>query len=92
VFFSAKLPCYLKLQYFPFPGIHSKGEDRLNKYEMVLVAAREARRLNDVAKIAGRDLRVRPTIVSWERLHQGKIKFTYEPESSEEEARIQEGA
>ncbi|HYV51455.1 MAG TPA: DNA-directed RNA polymerase subunit omega [Dongiaceae bacterium] len=55
----------------------------MNKYEQVLIAAREARRLNDVAKLSGRELRVRPTTVAWERLTQGKIKHTYEPEAGE---------
>ena len=63
----------------------------MNKYEMVLIAAREARRLNDVAKLSGRELRVRPTTVAWDRLGQGKIKHTYEPESGEP-PRLEEGA
>ena len=55
----------------------------MNKYEMVLIAAREARRLNDVAKLSGRELRVRPTTVAWDRLIQDKIKHTYDPEAGE---------
>jgi len=61
----------------------------MNKYEMVLIAAREARRINDVAKMAGRDLRMRPTTISWKRLQEGKIQFTYEPEPREEVVRVE---
>jgi DNA-directed RNA polymerase subunit K/omega len=52
----------------------------MNKYEMVLIAAREARRINEVARMHGRELKVRPTVASWERLLSGKIKYTYEAE------------
>jgi DNA-directed RNA polymerase subunit K/omega len=55
----------------------------MNKYEMVIIAAREARRLNDVARSYGRDLKRRPTILAWERLHQGKIKYTWEEPAPE---------
>ncbi len=50
----------------------------MNKYEMVVIASREARRLNDVARSYGRELKRRPTILAWERLHDGKIKYTWE--------------
>lgn len=50
----------------------------MNKYEMVVIASREARRLNDVARSYGRELKRRPTLLAWERLHDGKIKYTWE--------------
>ena len=65
----------------------------MNKYEMVLIAAREARRLNELARLSGRELKIRPTFLAWDRLKEGKIKFTYEPEKFEsEEPVIEEGA
>jgi DNA-directed RNA polymerase subunit K/omega len=64
----------------------------MNKYEMVLIAAREARRLNEVAKLSGRELRVRPTTVAWDRLTQGKIQHTYEPEAAEPQRQEDGGA
>jgi len=57
----------------------------MNKYEMILISAREARRLNAVAKLSGRDLKIRPTKIAWDRLREGKIQFTYEPEAPEPE-------
>jgi DNA-directed RNA polymerase subunit K/omega len=62
----------------------------VNKYEMVLIAAREARRLNDVAKLSARELKIRPTTLAWDRLVKGRIKYTYE--APEEEPRVEEGA
>jgi DNA-directed RNA polymerase omega subunit len=60
--------------------------DHMNKYEMIIAAAREARRLNDAAKMAGRELKIRPTVLAWERIQTGKVNFTYEAESFEEPA------
>ena len=62
----------------------------MNKYEMVLIAAREARRLNEMAKLSARELKVRPTTIAWDRLMTGRIKYTYE--APEEERRAEEGA
>ncbi len=53
----------------------------MNKYELVVIASREARRLNDIARMHGRELKRRPTKLAWERLGQGKVKYTYEPET-----------
>jgi len=66
----------------------------VNKYEMVLISAREARRLSDVARILGRELKVRPTMLAWERLSRDKIQHTYDPERFEaaEETEVEEGA
>ena len=52
----------------------------MNKYEMIMIAAREARRLNGLARATGRELKRRATVLSWERLSSGKIQHTYEPE------------
>jgi len=52
----------------------------MNKYEMVMIAAREARRINDIAKLAGRELKQRPTDLAWDLLNTGRIKYTYNAE------------
>ena len=53
----------------------------MNKYEMVMIAAREARRINDIAKLAGRELKRRPTALAWDLLNTGRIKYTYNAEA-----------
>jgi DNA-directed RNA polymerase omega subunit len=62
----------------------------MNKYEMVLISAREARRLNEGAKMAGRELKIRPTEIAWDRMQAGKVKFTYEEEIIETEEEVVE--
>jgi len=57
----------------------------MNKYELIVIAAREARRLNAVAKLSGRELKERAVFIAWRRLQGDEIKFTYEPESFESE-------
>lgn len=60
--------------------------DGLNRYEKVVISAREARRLNEVARISGRELKVRPTALAWTRMNTGKVNFSYEaPEPFEQE-------
>lgn len=62
----------------------------MNKYEMVLIAAREARRLNELAKLSGGELKIRPTTLAWSRLTSGKIQYTYEPEAPQPEEVLSE--
>jgi DNA-directed RNA polymerase subunit K/omega len=52
-------------------------ESKLNKYEMVLVAAKEARRLNDLARQQGREIRGRITEVALDRFLKGEVKYRY---------------
>ena len=59
--------------------------DRNSKYELVMIAAREARRLNDKARASGKEIRRRVTEVAWERLTTGKIHYTYGELPFEEE-------
>ncbi len=63
----------------------SKQEVPINKYEQVLVAARESRRLNDLAKLNGRELKRRPTSLGWERLAAERITYTYAREALEDQ-------
>lgn len=53
-------------------------ESRLNKYEMVIVAAKEARRLNEMARTQGRELKRRVTHLAMDRFVHGEVKFKYE--------------
>ena len=53
-------------------------ELRMNKYEMVVVAGREARRLNEMAHQQGRDLKGRVTDLAMARFLNGDVKFRYE--------------
>lgn len=54
--------------------------DPPSRYELVMLAAREARRINDMARLSGKEVKRRVTHLAWERLLQGKIKFTYSDE------------
>jgi DNA-directed RNA polymerase subunit K/omega len=56
----------------------SPPEVRLNKYEMVIVAAKEARRLNELANQQGRELKGRVTHIAMSRFLNGQVKFKYE--------------
>ena len=56
----------------------SPPESRLNKYEMVIVAGKEARRLNEIARQQGRDIKGRVTHVAMRRYLDGEIKYKYE--------------
>ena len=49
----------------------------INAYERVVIAAREARRLNEAVRSSSKELRRRVTDVAWERLMEGKVNFTY---------------
>ncbi|NNF05430.1 MAG: DNA-directed RNA polymerase subunit omega [Candidatus Eisenbacteria bacterium] len=59
-----------------------------SKYELVVIASREARRLNEVARASGRELKRRVTDVAWERLSQGSLQYTYADPEPEEEPQI----
>lgn len=56
-----------------------------NKYEAVLVAAREARRLNELARFNDRELRRRPAALAWERMSEARVAYTYEPDTSDDD-------
>jgi DNA-directed RNA polymerase subunit K/omega len=56
----------------------STPESRLNKYEMVIVAGKEARRLNELARQQGRDVKGRVTHVAMRRYLTGEIEYRYE--------------
>ena len=55
---------------FPPPGS--------NKYELAIVAAREARRLNDWSKRTGENVAGKVTAVALERVLHGEVPYSYE--------------
>jgi DNA-directed RNA polymerase subunit K/omega len=55
---------------FPPPGS--------NKYELAIVAAREARRLNEWSKRSGETLPGKVTAVALERVLKGEVPYAYE--------------
>ena len=55
---------------FPPPGS--------NKYELAIVAAREARRLNEWSKRTGDTLPGKVTAVALERVLRGEVPYAYE--------------
>jgi DNA-directed RNA polymerase omega subunit len=55
---------------FPPPGS--------NKYELAVVAAREARRLNEWSKRTGETLSGKVTAIALERVLRGEVPYAYE--------------
>ena len=49
-----------------------------NKYELTIVAAREARRLNDWARRSGENVSGKVTATALERTIRGEVAFEYE--------------
>ncbi len=49
-----------------------------NKYELAIVAAREARRLNEVIRRTGETVPGKVTAVALERTIRGEVPFAYE--------------
>ena len=50
----------------------------LNKYERAIVAAMEARRLNDITRVTGESLSARVTQMAIENVRSGRVNFYYE--------------
>jgi DNA-directed RNA polymerase subunit K/omega len=49
-----------------------------NKYELAIIAAREARRLNEVSRHTGDQSPVKMTAIALERTIRGEVPFFYE--------------
>jgi DNA-directed RNA polymerase subunit K/omega len=49
-----------------------------NKYELAIIAAREARRLNDVARRTGDVVGAKVTALALERVIRGEVPFDYD--------------
>lgn len=56
-----------------------------NKYEIAIVAAREARRLNDWSRRTGEPIHGKVTAVALERTVRSEVPYGYEAESQSEE-------
>lgn len=56
-----------------------------NKYEAAIIAAKEARRLNDIMRHTGEETREKITLVAIERVTKGKVKFAYEEQEGKRE-------
>jgi DNA-directed RNA polymerase subunit K/omega len=56
-----------------------------NKYELAIIAAKEARRLNDICRRTGEEHKERVTLFAVDKALKGKIRHTYEaPEGKTE--------
>lgn len=53
-----------------------------NRYEAVIVASREARRLNNLQRLSGSDQKTKVTVSALSRLLKGDIKWEYGPAES----------
>jgi DNA-directed RNA polymerase omega subunit len=49
-----------------------------NKYELVIIAAREARHLNELARLTGEPLPGKVTAIALERVLKEEVPFLYE--------------
>ncbi len=58
-----------------------------NKYEIAIIAAKEARRINDILRQSGEDQKQKEkvTLTAIERVEKGKVKFAYEEEEGRRE-------
>jgi len=56
-----------------------------NKYELAIIAAKEARRINDVLRRAGQALEDRVTLHALDKVKKGKIRYTYEAQEGTSE-------
>ena len=57
------------------------SRDVKNKYECAIVAAMEARRLNDITRVTGESLSARVTQMAIENVRSGRVNFRYEDAS-----------
>ncbi len=58
--------------------------DRIpNRYEAVRVMAKEARRVNTIIRLSGKEIEDKPTSIAMRRLAEGKVKFKYEKQEEE---------
>ena len=53
-----------------------------NKYELAIIAAREARRLNEVTRRTGENVPGKVTAVALERVLRGEAAYAYEDDNA----------
>jgi len=56
-----------------------------NKYEIAIIAAKEARRINEILRQTGEEQKEKVTLTAIERVAKGKVKFAYEEEEGRRE-------
>ncbi len=61
------------------PDVH-RSSDIKNKYELIIVAAKEARRLNELSRQTGLDLGGKVTNIALEETVKGHVLFQYGPD------------
>ena len=54
-----------------------------NRYEAIRVLAREARRINNIIRMAPEEIEEKPTSIAVGRLIEGKVKYYYEEPEAE---------
>lgn len=54
-----------------------------NRYEAIRVLAREARRINNIIRMAPQEIEEKPTSIAVKRLVEGKVKYYYEEPEAE---------
>jgi DNA-directed RNA polymerase omega subunit len=69
------------------PSLRSSGIT--NKYELIIVAAKEARRLNELSRQTGLDIGGKVTNIALEETMKGHVIFRYGVEPVEAEAEPQ---
>lgn len=56
-----------------------------NKYELAIIAAREARRVNDMLRRANEEEEGKVTLKAIERVSKGRVRYTYEDDERRSE-------
>lgn len=57
-----------------------------NRYEAIRVLAREARRVNNIIRMAEEEVEEKPTTIAIKRLIDGKVNYYYEEPGEEQQA------
>lgn len=63
-----------------------------NKYELIIVAAKEARRLNELSRQTGLDLGGKVTNVALEEALKGNVLYRYKMDPDEAKPELEESA
>ncbi len=56
-----------------------------NKYELAIIAAKEARRINDVLRRAGQELEDQVTLHALDKVQKGKVRYMYDTQEGKDE-------
>ena len=70
----------------PTPGRSLMPRAEQNKYELVIVAAREARHLNELSRITGEPLPGKVTTIAITRVLDEEVTYSYEEPEPEPES------